>query len=127
MDDNVKKAKEYGYASTKFGRKRVIPEINASNFNLRAFGERVAMNMPLQGTASDIIKMAMIKVFESMKKDNLQSQLILQIHDELIVDVFPGEEEKVKQILKREMEGVYNSQVHLDISIGEGENLFDAK
>jgi DNA polymerase-1 len=85
------------------------------------------MNMPLQGTASDVIKLAMIKVFNRINEEKLNSKLILQIHDELIVDAYQGEEEKVKQILKEEMESAYISTVHLDVSIGEGENLFDTK
>ena len=127
MDNNVAFAREKGYAITKFGRIRKIPEISSSKFNIRTFGERVAMNMPLQGTASDIIKLAMIKVYNAFKEANLKSHLILQIHDELIVDTFPGEEEKVKDILKYEMENVATLKVPLVVSIGIGESLYDCK
>ncbi len=127
MDNNISFAKENGFAITKFGRIRKIPEISSSKYNIRTFGERVAMNMPLQGTASDIIKLAMIKVFNALKKEDLKSQLILQIHDELIIDTFPGEEEKVKKILKREMENVVTLKVPLIVSIGVGESLFECK
>ena len=127
MDNNVAFAKEKGYAVTKFGRIRKIPEINSSKYNIRMFGERVAMNMPLQGTASDIIKLAMIRVAKSLKDKNLKSQLILQIHDELIIDTYPGEEEVVKTVLKEAMENVATLNVPLVISMGEGESLYDCK
>ena len=127
MDNNVAFVKENGYAVTKFGRIRKIPEINSSKYNIRMFGERVAMNMPLQGTASDIIKLAMIRVAKSLKDKNLKSQLILQIHDELIVDTYPGEEEVVKTVLKEAMENVTTLNVPLVVSMGEGESLYDCK
>ena len=127
MDNNVAFAKEKGYAVTKFGRIRKIPEINSSKYNIRMFGERVAMNMPLQGTASDIIKLAMIRVAKSLKDKNLKSQLILQIHDELIIDTYPGEEEVVKTVLKEAMENVATLNVPLVVSMGEGESLYDCK
>ena len=127
MDNNVAYAKEHGYAITKFGRIRKIPELKSSKYHTRAFGERVAMNMPLQGTASDIIKLAMIKVYNRMKNENLKSQLILQIHDELIVDTYPGEEEKIEKILKTEMEDVVKLKVPLVVSMGIGDSLYDCK
>ena len=127
MDNNIAFAREHGYSITKFGRIRKIPEISSSKYNIRTFGERVAMNMPLQGTASDIIKLAMIKVFNALKKENLKSQLILQIHDELIIDTYPGEEEKVKSILKTEMENVVSLKVPLIVSVSMGDSLFDCK
>lgn len=127
MENNVQFARENGYAITKFGRLRYVPEITSSKYNIRNFGERVAMNMPLQGTASDIIKLAMIKVANRLKSEKLKSQLILQIHDELIVDTFKGEEAKVREILKEEMESVGDFKVPLILSIGEGETLFDCK
>lgn len=127
MDENVAFAKEHGFSITKFGRKRRIPEISSSKYVTRTFGERVAMNMPLQGTASDIIKLAMINVFNKMQKLNLKSQLILQIHDELIVDVYPGELEIASKILKEEMENVCSLKVPLKVSMGSGESLYDCK
>lgn len=127
MDNNIEIAKEKGFAVTKFGRIRRIPEILSSKFQTRSFGERVAMNMPLQGTASDIIKLAMIKVYNALKESNLKSQLILQIHDELIIDTYPWEEEKVKKLLKNAMENVIELKVPLIVSMGEGESLYDCK
>lgn len=125
MNENVEKASKDGYIKTMFGRIRKIPEINSSKFQTRSFGQRVAMNMPLQGTASDIIKIAMINVFNKLKP--LKSQLILQIHDELIIDVYPKEEEKVKTILKEEMEKVVKLNLPLLVNIGVGKNLYDCK
>ena len=125
MDSNVKFARENGYIKTIMGRIRRIPEINSNVYQTRQFGERVAMNMPLQGSASDIIKMAMIKVEEALK--NLKSKLILQIHDELIVDTYPGEENMVKQILKDCMENVVTLKVPLPVDINMGKTWFDCK
>ncbi|HBK01647.1 MAG TPA: DNA polymerase I, partial [Clostridiales bacterium] len=127
MDSNVKKAKECGYAVTMTGRKRYIREINASNYNLRQFGERAAMNMPLQGSAADIIKIAMINVYGRLKKENLKSKLILQVHDELIVDAFKTEAEQVKKIVKEEMENAVKLSVPLTVSLSEAENWYDCK
>ncbi len=125
MDKNIEFAKENGYAKTIFGRIRMIPEISSSNYNVRKFGERVAMNMPLQGTASDIIKLAMISTFREFK--GLESHIILQVHDELVVDVKPEELEKVKEILKSCMENVKTFKVPLTVNVGEGKTLFDCK
>lgn len=127
MDNNVKYAKEHGQISTMFGRIRKIPEISSSKYQVRTFGERVAMNMPLQGSASDIIKLAMLRVANALKKVKLKSQLILQIHDELIIDVFPGEERIAADILKQEMENVVKLKVPLIVSVGIGKNLYDCK
>lgn len=125
MDDNVNFARENGYIKTIMGRIRRIPEINSNIYQTRQFGERVAMNMPLQGSASDIIKMAMIKVENALK--NLNSKLVLQIHDELIVDIYPGEEEEVKNILKQCMENVVTLNVPLPVDINMGKTWFDCK
>ena len=125
MDGNVEYAKEHGLVKSFFGRVRHIPEIKTSNVMVRKFGERVAMNMPLQGTASDIIKMAMIKVQDALK--GMQSHLILQIHDELIIDCPSTEADKVKTILKECMENVCDFVVPLTVSVGEGKNLFECK
>ncbi len=127
MEQNVADAQQRGYALTKFGRKRLIPELSSSKYITRTFGERVAMNMPLQGTASDIIKLAMLEVANGLKEGGFKSQLILQIHDELIVDVYPGEEEGVQNLLKEKMEGVAKLKVPLIVSIGTGESLYDCK
>ncbi len=127
MNKNVEFAKEKGYAETLFGRKRYIRELLSSNFNLRAFGERVAMNMPLQGSAADIIKVAMINVANRLKKEKLKSELILQIHDELIIDAFISEQEEVKRLLKEEMENAVDLAVKLTVEVGVGNTWYDAK
>lgn len=127
MDDNVAFAKETGYAKTYLGRRRYIRELGSSNYNLRQFGERVAMNMPLQGSSADIIKIAMINVSKRLKEEGLKSELILQVHDELIIDAFKSEAEKVKKILQEEMEGAVKLSVELTVDVGEGETWFDAK
>lgn len=126
-DECVKSAREKGYVSTIMGRVRHIPDINSSNHVMRSFAERVAKNMPLQGSASDIIKMAMIKVYNRIKKENLKSKLILQIHDELVVDCVKGESESIKRILKQEMESVIDLKVPLIVEVSEGKTLYDAK
>lgn len=127
MDGSVNIAKQKGYATTLLGRVRYIPELNSSTYVLRQFGERVAMNMPLQGTASDIIKMAMINVQNKMQQQNLKSKLILQIHDELIVDAANDEIEIVKNILKQEMESVVKLEVPLIVDVNVGKSWFEAK
>ncbi|MFQ6724291.1 MAG: DNA polymerase I [Clostridia bacterium] len=127
MDNNVSLAKEKGYATTLLGRVRYIPELTSSAYMLRLFGERVAMNMPLQGTASDIIKIAMINVQNQMLKRNLKSKMILQIHDELIVDTHKDEIEIVKNILKEEMENSVKLDVPLIVDINIGKSWFEAK
>ncbi|MBR6778890.1 MAG: DNA polymerase I [Clostridia bacterium] len=124
---NIEFARANGYVSTYMGRIRHINDINSSNHTVRGFAERTAMNMPLQGSASDFIKMAMIKVYNRIKQENLKSKLILQIHDELIVDCYPGENEVVKNILKQEMESVVNLKVPLIAEVSEGITLYDAK
>jgi len=127
MDNSVELAKQNGYSSTLLGRIRYIPELSSTNYTLRQFGERVAMNMPLQGTASDIIKMAMINVQNKLKSEKLKSKLILQIHDELIVDACKDEIEKVKNILKTEMESVAKLNVPLTVDVNSGKTWYDAK
>ena len=127
MDSNIIYAQTNGFAKTKFGRIRKIPELESSSYFTRMFGQRVAMNMPLQGTASDIIKMAMIKISNALKNKKLKSQLILQIHDELIIDCSPDETKVVCDILKKEMESVTQLRVPLVVNIGVGDNLFECK
>lgn len=123
----IEEARKVGYVKTFMGRIRHIPDINSGNHVMRSFAERVAKNMPLQGSASDIIKIAMIRVFKKFEELKLKSKLILQIHDELVVDCFPGESEKVKDILKEEMEGVVSLKVPLLVEVSEGATLYDAK
>ena len=125
MDGNVEFAKEHGFVRSYFGRVRHIPEIKASNSNIRKFGERVAMNMPLQGTASDVIKIAMIEI--SKQLEGMKSHIILQIHDELIVDAPQDEVQEVQKILKKYMESVCNFTVPLTVSVTSGNNLFECK
>ncbi len=127
MDANVIFAREHGYVSTLLGRKRVIREIRSSNFNIRSFGERAAMNMPLQGSSADIIKIAMVNIFRRMQKEGLRSQLILQVHDELIVDAFEDERERIVEILRHEMENAYPLRVPLVADVHCGKNWYEAK
>lgn len=127
MKSNVDYCREFGYIKTIFGRIRPIPEINSSNYNIRTFGERAAMNMPLQGSASDIIKLAMVKIFDEFNKKQLKSKIILQVHDELVVDCYPGELEMVKEILKYNMENVVDLSVKLSVNIECGKTWYDAK
>ena len=105
----------------------MIPEIRSSNFQLRSFGERAAMNMPLQGSAADIIKIAMVRVARELKQTGLASRLILQVHDELIVDTAAGESEKVQEILRRQMENAVETAVKLKVNFAEGKNLYESK
>jgi len=120
MDDAVRTGHEAGYVKTLMNRRRYLPELSSSNFNLRAFGERCAMNSPIQGTAADIIKLAMIAVAKALKEEGLQARLILQVHDELIIEAPETEAEQVKELMRRCMEGVMRLSVPLrtDISIG---------
>ena len=127
MNANVEFAKKNGYAVTAMGRRRYIREINSGNYNLRSFGERVAMNMPLQGSAADIIKVAMLKVAKRLKAEKLRSKLILQVHDELIVDAVAEEKDKVITILKEEMESAAALTVKLTVEVGVGKTWYDAK
>ena len=123
----VEEAKALGYVSTLFGRRRYLPELASSNHNIRAFGERVARNMPIQGTAADIIKIAMIKVHERLKKENMRSRLILQVHDELIVEAPEDEAEKAAQLLSEEMENAVSLAVPLTADAGTGKTWYEAK
>ncbi len=127
MNAVVEKAKNQGYVDTMFGRRRYLPELTASNRNLRAFGERVARNMPIQGTAADIIKIAMIKVYNRLKAENMKSRLILQVHDELIVEAPKEEAEKAAAILKEEMENAVKLNVPLTADANVGDTWYDAK
>ena len=123
----VEQAKENGYAETMFGRRRYLPELTSSNHNLRAFGERVARNMPIQGTAADIIKIAMIRVEERLAKEKMQARLILQVHDELIVEAPREEVEKAARILTEEMQGAALLAVPLTAEAGVGATWYEAK
>ena len=127
IDSLVKNAKKNGYAVTLYGRRRPVPELFSSNFMQRSFGERVAMNSPIQGTAADIIKIAMIRVFERLKKEGLKSKLILQVHDELLIETALEEEEQVRMILEEEMVHASSLAVELEIDLHVGINWYEAK
>ncbi len=120
-------AREDGYVKTMLQRRRYIPEITASNFNVRSFGERVAMNAPIQGSAADIIKLAMLRVYEALKKEVPEARLILQVHDELIVEAPEAKAEAVSSLMKREMEGCISLSVPLLAEVGIGKSWYDAK
>ena len=121
------KAKEDGYVTSSFGRRRWIPELKAANFNVRAFGERVALNTPIQGTAADIIKLAMIHVADALEDEKLRSRLVLQVHDELILECPAEEADRASEILRREMENAASLSVKLRADVSRGENWYDAK
>ncbi|MBQ2774568.1 MAG: DNA polymerase I [Clostridia bacterium] len=127
MERVVKNAKDTGYAETIFARRRYLPELTASNAMTRAFGERVARNMPIQGTAADIIKVAMIKVYNTLKERNLAARLIMQVHDELIVEAPENEVAEVAEILKNEMENAVNLSVALTADVHSGKTWYEAK
>ena len=127
MDEAVRKGYENGYAVTLMGRRRQLPELKMSNANMRAFGERAAMNTPVQGTAADIIKLAMVRVHDALKKEGLKAQLILQVHDELLIEAPKEEEKAVAGILKKCMEQVYQLSVPLVADVKTGESWYETK
>ena len=127
LDRLVSDAREKGYAETMYGRRRPVPELKSSNFMQRSFGERVAMNSPIQGTAADIIKIAMIRVWEALNRQNMKSRLILQIHDELLIEAVPEEEEQVKALLAAEMAGAASLDVALETEVHSGHDWYMAK
>ena len=127
MKEAVEKARELGYAETLFGRRRYLPELSSKNFNMRSFGERVARNMPIQGAAADIIKIAMIRVEARLREEGLRARLILQVHDELIVEAPKEESEKVASLLTEEMEKAVRLDVPLVAEASIGETWYDAK
>lgn len=127
LDNCIAKAKETGESRTMYGRRRPIPELSSSNFMQRQFGERVAMNAPIQGTAADIMKIAMIRVYDSLKREGLKSRILLQVHDELLLEVWEDEVEKVREILMRDMKGAAELSVSLEIDVHTGKNWYEAK
>lgn len=127
LDGMVAKAKEQGFVATMYGRRRPIPELSSNNFMQRSFGERVAMNSPIQGTAADIMKIAMIRVWERLHRENLQSRLILQVHDELLIETETSEEEAVRRILTEEMQQAAELSVRLEIDLHTGMDWYEAK
>jgi DNA polymerase-1 len=128
MKDIIEQGKKDGYVTTYFGRRRYIPELSSRNFNIRSFGERIALNTPVQGTAADIIKAAMVGVYNRLKNNKMKSKLILQVHDELIIEAYEEELEEVKVILKEEMENVVvDFKVRLKSDISTGGSWYEAK
>ena len=127
MNNIVKEAKEIGYVSTIFGRRRYIPELNSKNKNIIQFGERIAMNTPIQGSAADIIKLAMNKIYKELKIRKMSSKLIMQVHDELIIETNDNEIELVKKIMKDSMENVIKLNVPLEVDLNIGKSWYEAK
>ncbi len=127
LDRLVEQGKEKGYVTTMFGRRRPVPELKSSNFMQRSFGERVAMNSPIQGTAADIIKIAMNRVYKRLLDENLRSRLVLQVHDELLIETWKDEIPQVSQILEEEMKGAARLSVELEVDMHQGDNWYEAK
>lgn len=126
IDRSIAQAREKGYVTTVYGRRRMLPDINSRNAVVRAFSERNAINAPIQGTAADVIKLAMVRIYRRFEQEGIQSKMILQVHDELNFDVIPSELEAVQRIVIEEMEGVYKGQVQLTASHGAATNWLDA-
>jgi len=127
MDNTIAQAKKEGYVKTLFNRRRLIPELQSSNHMTRSFGERAAMNMPIQGTAADIIKIAMVRTSARLESEKLESRLILQVHDELLLEVKKEEAEQVRILLKKEMESAASLSVPLEVDLHEGANWYEVK
>jgi DNA polymerase-1 len=126
MDDSVEKAKEKGYAETLLGRRRFLRNINSNNRVVRQFEERVAINMPIQGSAADMIKIAMINIHNELKKSKLKSKMVLQVHDELLFDANKNEVDEIKKIVRERMEKSLPLKVPVVVDIGTGDNWLDA-
>ena len=122
----VEQGKKTGYVTSLLGRRRPIPELASSNYMQRMFGERIAMNSPIQGPAADIMKIAMVRVAKRLKEENLKSKLLLQIHDELLVETEPEEIDAVKKILVEEMSGAAELLIPLDVDVKQGKNWNEA-
>ena len=127
MNEGIERAKEQGFVTTVFGRRRYLPELSSSNHMLRSFGERVARKAPIQGTAADIIKIAMVNVFARLKKENLDARLILQVHDELIIEADEKDTERAAAVLKEEMENAVKMKVALTAAVYTGKSWYEAK
>ena len=123
IEKTIKKVEKDGYVETIFGRRRYIPEIKSPEKNQREFGKRAAINMPIQGSAADMIKLAMVKIYEEFKKSGLKSKMILQIHDELVFEVEEGEQEKVYEIVKNIMENCVKLDVPIKVDVKKGKNF----
>jgi DNA polymerase-1 len=127
LDRQVALAREQGWVETLFGRRRYVPEIKDRNFNIRAFGERLAQNSPLQGSAADLIKVAMIRVHEALRAEGLSGRMLLQVHDELVLEAPPAELDRVRELVRRHMEGAAALRVPLVVGVGIGANWLEAK
>jgi DNA polymerase-1 len=127
LDKTVEEARQRGFVETLFGRRRYIPELRDRNFSIRSFGERTATNSPLQGSAADLIKIAMIRIHAALKRDRLETRMVLQVHDELVFEMPEQERAAAEALVKREMEGVASLAVPLVVSVGAGKNWIDAK
>ena len=127
LDDTVASAKESGYVTTLYGRIRPVPELNNSNYMMRQFGERVAMNSPIQGTAADIMKIAMIRVHDALLKDGLDAKILVQVHDELLLEVKKEEADKAAKLLQKQMENAAELAVKLEVDVHTGNDWYDAK
>jgi DNA polymerase-1 len=127
LDSMVEFAREHGYVQTIFGRRRYIPELREKNFNIRAFGERTAANSPIQGSAADLIKIAMIRIDDIFKERGVKSKMLLQVHDELVFEVAPGEMKTIREIVAHEMEHAAELSVPLVVDMGEGKNWLETK
>jgi DNA polymerase I len=127
LDSMVEFAREHGYVQTIFGRRRYIPELRDRNFNVRQFGERTATNSPIQGSAADLIKIAMIRIAHALRERALESRMILQVHDELVFELPPAELDQLRALVKREMEGAAELTVPLVVDMGAGDNWLATK
>jgi DNA polymerase I len=123
----VEFARQHGYVQTIFGRRRYIPELRDRNFNVRAFGERTAANSPIQGSAADLIKIAMIRIDQALRAESLQTKMLLQVHDELVFESPPEELDRVTAVVRREMEEAAELSVPLVVDIGIGDNWLETK
>ena len=127
MEETPKVAREQGYVSSIYGRRRYVPAIKDRNFNVRNRAEREAINMPIQGTASDIVKIAMLKVDAALKRENLKTRIIMQVHDELLLESPNDEVERAMETVKKEMDSAVKLDVPLIVEIGAGDNWMNAK
>ena len=127
MDEQVKNAQNNGFVTTLFGRKRYIPELKSKNYMVREFGKRVAMNSPIQGTAADIMKIAMIKCFDELKKSGIDARIVLQVHDELLIEAAEKDAGKAIEILRESMENAVNMDVKLKVDVQSAKDWYDAK
>ena len=127
LTESVRTAKERGYAVTICNRRRALPELASGNYVTRSFGERVAMNMPIQGSAADVIKIAMVRVHKALKDGGYGAKLVLQVHDELIIDAPRSEADEVYKLLERIMSDVASMKVRLEVDVKEGESWYETK